>query len=267
MKVHILHTGEVYIDQALAYKEQSLHPIPYSGWLRGKKKKMWVPVSAYLIEHPKGLILVDTGWNEDIRGNQKKHLGFLAHSMFKGRLPEGESVSEQLHALGIKVSDLDFVLLTHLHADHVSGLSRVKNAKKVLTSELEWEAASNRVGYIKSMWEGIHVDRYMLSDIPYGPFEKGHDLFGDGSVYLVHTPGHTDGIFCVLVKHQNGWLVLASDIGYAERSWKEMMLPGLTTNQDAAYQSLKWLRDFSERDDCYRVIANHDTTIKPGIIT
>jgi N-acyl homoserine lactone hydrolase len=71
MKVHVLNTGKVYIDRALAYKEKTLHPIPFTGWLRGKTKKMWVPVSSYLIEHPKGLILVDTGWHEEIRFNQK----------------------------------------------------------------------------------------------------------------------------------------------------------------------------------------------------
>ncbi|WP_245975471.1 hypothetical protein [Oceanobacillus chungangensis] len=69
MKVHILHTGKVHIDEALAYKKKSLHPIPYTGWLRGEEKKMWVPVSSYLIDHPKGLILVDTGWHEEMRTN------------------------------------------------------------------------------------------------------------------------------------------------------------------------------------------------------
>jgi N-acyl homoserine lactone hydrolase len=56
MKVHVWHTGNVYIDQALAFREKSFHPVPYSGWLRGKSKKRWVPVSSYLIEHPKGRI-------------------------------------------------------------------------------------------------------------------------------------------------------------------------------------------------------------------
>jgi len=39
MKVHILHTGKVYIDRALAYREKTLHPLPFTGWFRGKDKK------------------------------------------------------------------------------------------------------------------------------------------------------------------------------------------------------------------------------------
>ncbi|MFD0048277.1 MBL fold metallo-hydrolase [Actinomycetes bacterium NPDC127524] len=132
----IWHTGRVYIDQALAFRERGVHPIPYSGWFRGESKKMWVPVSAYLIEHPKGLVLVDTGWNEEIRINQKKHLGRLAYSMFRGELPHGESIAEKLNFMGIKSSEIDFVLLTHLHSDHVSGLSHLQDAKKYI--QVNW---------------------------------------------------------------------------------------------------------------------------------
>lgn len=266
MKVHVWHTGKAYIDQALAYKEKGLHPIPYTGWLRGKSKKMWVPVSSYLIEHPKGLILVDTGWHEEIRTNQKKHLGRLAHSMFKGELPEGDSIAEKIKALGIKSKEIDFVLLTHLHSDHVSGLRHVQDAKRILTSEIEWKAAHKRVGYIKSMWDGISIETFGLKKIPLGPFNMGLDLFGDDSLYLVHTPGHSDGMFSVLVKMQKGWLLLASDVGYSQKSWNEMILPGVTTNKTDSRLSLEWVKGFSNRSDCIQVIANHDFAITPGKI-
>ncbi|GLO64440.1 MBL fold metallo-hydrolase [Oceanobacillus sp. E9] len=266
MKVHILHTGKVLIDRALAYKERSPHPAPYTGWLRGKKNKMWVPVSSYLIEHPKGLILVDTGWHEEMRLNQKKHLGNFAYSMYKGELLEGDSIAEQLHSLGVKSKDLDFVILSHMHSDHVSGLKHVQNAKKILTSEIEWNSAQKKLGYIKSMWDNISIDTFKLTDIPYGPYKKGYDLFGDRTLYLVYTPGHSDGMISILVKMKNGWLLLASDVGYSERSWKEMILPGITTNRKAAYHSLKWLKGFSEKKDCVGIVTNHDPEIKSTII-
>ena len=262
-----MHTGKVYIDRALSFKEKGLHPAPYTGWFRGKHKKRWVPVSTYLIEHPKGLILVDTGWHEDIRWNQKKHLGSLAYSMFQGELPVGESIAEQLHALGINSADIDIVLLSHLHSDHVSGLKHVKDAKRFLTSELEWKAAHKRIGYIKSMWQDMPIETFHFTDIPFGPYKKGYDLFGDESLYLVHTPGHSDGLISILIKMPKGWLLLASDVGYAEKSWQEMILPGLTTDEKAANLSLKWVKDFANRENCLRVIANHDPNIVPEIIT
>lgn len=266
MKVHIFHTGRVYIDQALAYKEKSLHPMPYTGCFRSAVKKRWVPVSSYLIEHPKGLILVDTGWHEDMRTHQRKHLGRLAYSMYKGKLPEGTSTVEQLKRLGLSSCDIDIVLLTHLHSDHVSGLKHLLDAKRLLTSEREWKAANKKIGYIKSMWDNAPIQTFQLQDVPFGPFKKGLDLIGDGTVYLIHTPGHTDGMFSVLVKMNNGWLLLASDVGYSSQSWTDMILPGVTTNQTYARQSLEWVRDFSNREDCVQVIANYDPAIKPHFI-
>ena len=50
------------------------------------------------------------------------------------------------------------------------------------------------------MWEGLPIKTFEFEDVPYGPFNKGLDLFGDGTLFLIHTPGHTDGMFSVLVK-------------------------------------------------------------------
>ncbi|REE78641.1 glyoxylase-like metal-dependent hydrolase (beta-lactamase superfamily II) [Paenibacillus taihuensis] len=265
-RIHVWHTGEVYIDQSLAFREKTLHPLPYTGWLRPRAKKRWVPVSVYLIEHPSGLILVDTGWHTEMRENQRKHLGAFASSMFKGRLPAGEAVHEQLSRYGVKAADIDYVLLTHLHSDHVSGLKHVSEAKQILVSEPEWNAAQRGIGYIKSMWQGVNVTPFEWTQIPYGPYKLGLDLFQDGSVYLVHTPGHSAGQFSVLVRTKQGWVLLASDVGYGAASFAHGILPGSTTDKKAARRSLDWVKEFMAREDCLMAIANHDVEIKPQII-
>lgn len=264
MNVHILHTGKVLIDQALAYQEKGLHPAPYTGWFRSRHKKRWVPVSTYLIEHPKGLILVDTGWNEAIRGNQKTHLGRLAYSMFRGNLPEGQSIREQLHQLGYQATDLDYVLLTHLHADHVSGLSHVSEAKKILISDIEWKAAQWNLSYNAKMWKDIPVATFSFSSGRRGPYQKEYDLLGDGSVLLIYTPGHSKGQYSVLVQTEKKSLLLASDTGYSDLSWKQVVLPGITTNQKQARQTLEWVRSMENKVD--RIIVNHDVDIQPQVI-
>ncbi|GIP40562.1 N-acyl homoserine lactonase family protein [Paenibacillus sp. J31TS4] len=265
--IHIWHTGSVYIDQSLAFKEKTLHPAPFTGFLRPAEKKRWVPVSTYLIEHPKGRILVDTGWHEEMRTQPRKHLGWLSHAMYKGQLPPGQSVREQLAAHGLRDADLDFVLLTHLHSDHVSGLKQVAGAKRILTSEIEWKAAQRDLGYIPGMWQGVGIETFTLKAIPFGPYNRGIDLFDDGSLYLVHTPGHSKGQFSLLVQTGGGWVLLASDVGYAERSWQDFILPGVTSSQEEAAQSLQWVQQFSQRSDCRMVAVNHDPAIVPQTIT
>jgi N-acyl homoserine lactone hydrolase len=264
--IHVWHTGSVYIDQALAFREKTLHPAPYTGFLRPSSKKRWVLVSAYLIDHPKGKLLIDTGWHEEMRTNPRKHMGWLANAMFKGSLPPGQSVRERLAVLGLRDSDLDCVLLTHLHSDHVSGVKHVRRAKRILTSECEWEAAQRDFGYIRSMWQGVPIQTFSLETIPFGPYNKGVDLFRDGSVYLVHTPGHSKGQFSVMAQTRKGWVLLVSDVGYAERSWKDFILPGVTTDAEEAARSLRWVQEFSMRDDCRLVLANHDPDVMPQVI-
>ncbi|MCA0972485.1 N-acyl homoserine lactonase family protein [Halobacillus litoralis] len=266
VKVHVWHTGSVLIDRSLAYKENTLHPMPYSGWLRGKSKQIEVPVSTYLIEHPRANILIDTGWHEQIRDAQRRHLGTLSYSMFRGALPSGASVRERLVDRGLKAEDLDYVILTHMHADHVSGVEHVKEAKNILTSEMEWEVAQKSIGYQKKMWDSVLINRFALESIPYGPYQKGLDLLGDGSIYLVHTPGHSEGLLSILVSTMAGWVLLASDVGYGQKSLSDGVLPGLTTDKLAAGRSLEWVRSFSNRGDCHSVCFNHDIEMREGII-
>lgn len=265
-KIHVMRNGEVLIDRALAYKENTIHPMPYTGWFRSRRKKIEVPVSTYLIEHPKGLVLVDTGWHKDIRHHQRKHLTFFLSTMFHGRLPEGEAIDEKLKQKGFHQRDLDYVVLSHMHTDHVSGLKHVKDAKKIIVSEKEWKAANHDFGYVKTMWDGMKVSPFLFETIPFGPFHKGLDLFQDQSIYLVYTPGHSKGHVSVLVKVSKGWVLLASDVGYSTRSWEEQILPGVTTDVYQMRQSLQWVKEFSDRSDCFKVLANHDPDIGEGCI-
>ena len=263
--VRVLHTGTVYIDEALAFREKTWNPVAFTGWFRPASKKRWVPVSAYLIEHPEGLVLVDTGWHTDVRTAQRTHLGWIPSTMFKAALPEGTAVHEQLGAMDISPTDLAYVVLTHLDSDHVSGVAHVADAGEIVVSAAEWDAR-RQFRYIPSMWSGVDITPIELGEIPFGPFGDGVDLFGDGRVYLVSTPGHSAGQLSVLVDTGAGWVLLASDVGYAAKSWEEGLLPGLTDDVAEAEASLSWVRDFAERDDCLGVIANHDPDVEAGEI-
>jgi N-acyl homoserine lactone hydrolase len=82
------------------------------------------------------------------------------------------------------------------------------------------------------------------------PIRAGLDLYGDRSIYLVHTPGHSKGQISILVKTDNGWVLLASDVGYGKKAWEQGILPGLTINKEEAAQSLRWVGSFAQRCDC-----------------
>lgn len=84
---------------------------------------------------------------------------------------------------------------------------------------------------------------------------------------MIHIPGHADGLFAVKVTNGDGnFVLLASDAGYAEKSWKELILPGISLDKDKQMTSLKWVKAQSELANCIKVIANHDTAIKPQVV-
>ena len=102
MRIHVLHTGEVRVSPYLPFGGDHCSLLKASGFTTPKKDWIWLPVSCYLIEHPQGLILVDTGWHRDMSPHgvfdkkaQIKSLGswFLYH-VNQGRIAAGEAIDE-----------------------------------------------------------------------------------------------------------------------------------------------------------------------------
>lgn len=267
IKIHILHTGLVKVDKALPFHGQFRNPLAFTGLFRSEKNQIVLPVSSYLIEHPKGLILIDTGWNKLVRQSNWKELGPQVQ-INTGYLPQGWSVDERLQKLGYKPSDIDYLLLSHLHCDHVSGLKQVKDAKNILVSQPEWEIANHLpMVYLPQEWKGVNVQTYKYDHSDIGPFGESFDLFGDGSIVQIRTPGHATGMSATMIKGSDGkYVLLAADTGYAARSWEEMLTPGICTNRKDAITSLGWVREQAHSEKCIAAIANHDPKVDSQII-
>lgn len=268
IKIHILHTGLVKVDRGLPFHEDYRNPMAYTGLFRSQKNKILLPVSSYLIEHPKGLILVDTGWNELVRTSQWAELG-LQVQINQAYLPAGWSVREQLNELGFKVTDIKYLILSHLHSDHASGLPLVKDAQNILVSEEEWQAANHdKLRYIPKMWQGVNVKTFKFNETQLGPAHKSFDLFDDGSVQLIFTPGHSRGLTSMLITgSDNKSVLLASDTGYAKKSIIERKTPGIAVSRKWASMSVSWVNQLSHNSQIIETIVNHDPETSPKIIT
>lgn len=277
IKIHVFHTGEVCVAPDLPFGGDNSNAIKASGVFGKRKDRLWLPVSAYLIEHPKGKFLVDTGWARDMspegefdKKAQIKSLGSLIlYEVNQGRIGLGQCIDEQLAEIGIKDSDIDAVLLTHLDCDHVNGIKQVKNAKKFLVSADEVKFAkklTNKVRYYKGWWDDIELTEFEWNDSE-GPVGKSYDLLGDGSIELINIPGHCEGLFAVKIKNdEDKFVLLFSDGGYARKSWEEMITSGIAANKKLQKQSLAWIRDQSLDSNCIESLANHDPDIVPHTI-
>lgn len=279
IKIHILHTGMVRTSPYLPYGN-GCSIIKASGITTPKSKWIWMPVSAYLIEHSKGLILFDTGWSRGMSPNgeydkraQIKSLGSpLLYLINQGKIEKGKAIDEQLNSLGYKASDIDYVVLSHLDCDHANGLKLVKDAKNILVSNDEFEMIKkpsliNKIRFQPKWWKGTKIKGFDYNDNQ-GPFKKSFDLFGDKSVELINIAGHSDGLCAMKIKNDEGkYVLLFSDGGYGEKSWEEMITSGITMDKVKQKKSLEWIREQSLNKNCIESIANHDIDVKEHIIT
>ena len=277
IRIHVFHTGEVCVAPDLPFGGDNSNAIKASGVFGDRSERIWLPVSAYLIEHPKGKFLVDTGWARDVSPNgefdkkaQIKSLGsVLLYEVNQGRIGLRQCIDEQLLEMGIKDSDIDAVLITHLDCDHANGLKQVRGAKKFMVSADEVKFANkvtNKVRYYKGWWEGIDLTEFEWNDTQ-GPVGKSYDLLGDGSIELINIPGHADGLYAVKIRNEEGkFVLLFSDGGYAKKSWEEMITSGIAADKELQKKSLAWIRKQSLDENCIESLANHDPDIAPHVI-
>ena len=278
MRIHVIHTGEVHVSPYLPFGGDHCSTIKASGITTPRSKWLWLPVSAYLIEHPKGRILVDTGWHREMSPDgvydkkaQIKSLGsWRLYVVNQGRIAKGLTIDEQLSAMGLKPSDIDYVILSHLDCDHANGLTQVREAKHILIAKDEMNSIrkgfTERVRYQKRWWAGVNLELFDWNGTE-GPVGRSYDLFGDGSIVMVNIPGHSAGLCAVRAKNEEGkFVLLFSDGGYARKSWEEMITSGICQDKKLQRKSLQWIREQSMLPECLESLANHDPEIIPHVI-
>ena len=278
MKVHVFHTGAVCVSPNLPFGGEDCGPIKAAGVFERRSDRIWLPVSAYLVESEHGLVLVDTGWDRSMspdgtydKDAQVASLGSrLLYLTNQGVVPKGRAIGEQLASMGISPSDLDYVILTHLDCDHANGVPQVIGARHIITSADELASIDKnlvaRIRYQSRWWEGSNLETFDWNGTE-GPFHRSYDLYGDGSIVCIAIPGHADGLCAVRVRADDGrFVLLFSDGGYGERSWRELVPSGIANDRADQMASLRWIREQSLDPKCVESLANHDQKVKPHVI-
>jgi len=210
----------------------------------GIVSKKHLPVHCFLIEHPCGNVLVDTG----------------ADGRIVGKLEER----------GFTPSDIDVIVLSCLDADHSGGLKALLDsgqAPEVLISdeELYWMQRNAFKGrQPMENIEGVKYTRYFHRACQDGPLRYKYDVFGDESILLYLCTGHTFGTVATLVTNNKTGkkIVLASDIVLDALTYEESTVFH-RTHQD---KSLKWLREQAEDPNCVVILPTHDRKLKETTI-
>jgi N-acyl homoserine lactone hydrolase len=228
-----------------------------------------VPIVAFLIEHPgAGHVLVDTGFRREVAEGsspeRSRNLGLLGRMMTREmRMDPGQTIAAQLRAKGVDPDALGLVAMTHLHFDHASALCNFPAATVVLSRE-EWQAAHGPRpglhGYVRAQFDSHPRYRTLeMGSAPAnGPFEHALDLFGDGSLVLAFTPGHTLGHVSLIARLRERYALIAGDAAYTLATLRAGARPWKSEDATAFERSVSSLAAWDAEHPDAVVIPGHD---------
>jgi N-acyl homoserine lactone hydrolase len=226
--------------------------------MEGGEGEARLPIPAYLIEHPKGMALFDTGMHPDCQRDPIARVGARIKDLFRFHYTPGEEISARLAALGRDPARIDLIINSHLHFDHVGGNALIPNAT-VIVQRREWAAGMDpdlaaRRGFNRRDFDLGHRLRQVDGE---------HDVFGDGSVVCLPTHGHTPGHQSLRLRLDGGEVVLAADACYFCQTLRERRLPKNVHDRAEMLASLERLAALEAGGA--RIFFGHDDAFWQGV--
>jgi len=221
-----------------------------SRWSPGinEGKSMDFVDNCYLIKHAQGWFLWDTGIADAVAA-MPNGLAPADPKAVSWKRPK--TLAAQLEQLGLKPSDIKAIAVSHTHPDHIGNVEMFPAAMLyVQKAEYDWPGADN-----KPRFKPEH---------PVTLVEGDRDIFGDGSVTILSTPGHTPGHQSLLVKlPKTGEIVLSGDAVHFKANWDNRGVPAMNFNKDQTVASMQKISDTLTRDKA-QLWINHDKAQRDG---
>jgi len=198
--------------------------------------------NCYLIHHTQGWLLWDTGITDAIAAKPDGEAP-ADPRMTHWRRPK--TLASQLEMLGVKPADIKYVAVSHTHPDHIGNVEMFPQTMLLVQkAEYEWPSP-------------LGVGRFK-PEHPVTKLEGDYDVFGDGSVTLLATPGHTPGHQSLLLKLPNtGAIVLSGDAVHFKSNWDIRRVPSGNTDKDKTLASMQRIADILAKENA-QLWINHD---------
>jgi len=213
--------------------------------------KVDIPYFFYLIQHPEGNVLFDTGGHPALIDRPRARLGAAADT-FELMMRSGDDVVSKLATLGLAPGDIQHVILSHLHYDHAGGIEFFPHATcYVQHAELvfaHWPAIYQRAIYVRADFD---------HPVHWRELTGTYDLFGDGRLLIFPTPGHTPGHQSLLVRLETQSIILVADAAYLPKNIEERVLPAICWSPDAMVASWERIEEL-QRQYHASLIFTHD---------
>ena len=251
MKLCVFSSGALTVPKSLLQSGAESTPIQ-------------VPVAFFVIQHPKGNVLFDTGNNDRII-TDPSYWGGAIQRLNPVRTPD-VAIDVQLAKIGLKPDDIKYVVIGHFHLDHGGNVGKFPNSTIVAQrDEIKaafWPAPGFAGGYIPG---DVGVLRSELGNRMPNKFnmielEGDLDLYRDGSLYVKRSVSHTAGSQLLVVRlPKTGTVILTSDVVSFKENLAKNLLPAVAIayRPSGFYEAYEWIRDLQARENA-NVMTAHD---------
>ncbi len=260
-------TGTVDIHPQHAYRGHS----PMYWWILTSRR--WLsgrPINVYVIEHTDGLVVFDTGQDRasvtDPCYFPDGPTGVIYRRLAKFHVDGNETFTAGLARLGYAPSDVTTAVISHLHQDHIGGVGEIPQAELLVSSD-EWRSLHRPLAEPRGLLrnhielpdlEWTPVEFSALDDAALRPFTVGHDVYGDGALVILPTPGHTPGSMSMLVRRTNGpSLLLAGDLTYDVHAFERGVSGGVGSRRQLRKTRARVL-ELRSHHEGMPILAAHD---------
>lgn len=218
MRVHALKTGVLSVKNSYYAAKGRLRILRLASVLLDPGFRD-IPVYTWAIEHPEGVIVIDTGMTAQV--NDPDYFPALQRpywrTQYRYKITPDDEIGPQLRARGISPDDVRWVIITHTHFDHTMALYHFPKSEIIFLRKEYEDTQRFRSAHFAfpSKWPDWLEPR-LIDYVPerFGPFEEGFVLTQAGDVRIVPTPGHTMGHQSVILQDNGQTIFFAADASF-----------------------------------------------------
>jgi N-acyl homoserine lactone hydrolase len=243
MRIHAIKAGSLDVKTSFYAGKGKTRAARMTSMLLDRTFKN-IPVYSWAIEHPEGIIVIDTGLTSRMRSSSFFPLIQRPYwtSQFRFNITPDEEIGPQLIRRGISPNDVRWVIITHSHFDHTQALYHFPNSE-IVFSRADYDAVQAfrlmRFDFPSKWPKGMKIRKIEYMNAPVGPFEQSYPFTRAGDVRLIPTPGHTLTHQSVVLRDGGMTYFFAGDASYDLPSLLDGTIDASAMNSNVVLETRK----------------------------
>lgn len=258
LKIHAIQTGKVAVKKSFRQKK-GFGLFSKLNILLDQSFTEFMPIWVYVVEHPEGTIVIDTGENAKVKepdyfAEARPFQRYFNQTQIQFQIEKHQEIGPQLKQLGISPTDVRWVVLTHLHLDHIDGLQYFPKSQ-IMVHHKEIQKPYSDLPFLYPEW--FQPTLFDLAEATNLPFGRIFYLTQAKDVFIIGSPGHSFGHICVILKHKGVYYLFAGDVSYDQNQLIKEELAGAHADYRRAKESIKKIKRLAKEEKVI-YLPSHD---------